>query len=115
MTKKVEKRGSKRAPIEMWVKEEAGDYYYIHRACNISIGGLFLEKKFAANKKGISTFLFRLPISHELIVVQGKPAHDTAGKKKTSNTGTGIQFVDLPKDARKLIHKYVSLHKEAQS
>lgn len=111
MAKKFEKRKSGRAPIEMWVKEEAGDYYYIHRACNISVGGLFLEKKFAANKKGISTFLFRLPISQELIVVQGKPAHDTAGKK-TSPIGTGIEFVDLPKDAKKLIQKYVSLHKE---
>ena len=111
MAKKVEKRGFRRAPIEMWVKEEAGDYYYIHRACNISVGGLFLEKKFAANKQGISTFLFRLPISQELIVVQGKPAYDTAGRK-TFHSGTGIEFIDLPKGAKKLIQKYVSLHKE---
>ncbi len=114
MTKKVEKRGSRRAPIEMWVKEEAGDYFYIHRACNISVGGLFLEKKVIANKRVPSMFLFRLPISQELIVVQGKPAYDTAGKK-TSNTGTGIEFIDLPKEAKKLILKYVSAHKEVQS
>ncbi|MBI2608477.1 MAG: PilZ domain-containing protein [Deltaproteobacteria bacterium] len=105
-----EKRKHLRAPVEMWVKEESEEHYFVHRASNISIGGLFLENKVVVKKNTISTYLFRLPTSQQLIVVQGKPVYDSISEKKKNRKGTGIKFLDLSPEAKQLIRDYVHAH-----
>ncbi|MBI2026374.1 MAG: PilZ domain-containing protein [Deltaproteobacteria bacterium] len=103
----MNRRKHQRAPVEIWVKEENGDFFFTHRASNISVGGFFLEKK-VFRIKSSATFFFRLPTSDELIVVRGRSVYDTALDPDKTSIGTGIQFTDLSLDAKKLIHEYVT-------
>jgi hypothetical protein len=43
--KQSERRVHRRIDVNMWVREERHDYYYLYKATDISEGGLFLEKK----------------------------------------------------------------------
>ena len=113
-TRLAEKRRHERAPIEMWVKEENGDFFFIHRASNISIGGVFLEKKVLMATNRIATFFFRLPISDEVIVA-GRSVYDTALNPKKTSIGSGVEFIDLTLDAKKLIHEYVTTFHQKRS
>jgi len=45
LKKQSERRGARRIPINIWVREERQDYYFLYKATDISEGGMFLEKK----------------------------------------------------------------------
>jgi hypothetical protein len=92
----------------MWVREEYGDYYFLYKAGDISEGGVFLERKIAKpNDKTCSTLKFTLPKSSRLITVNGVVAF-TNTPTESRPSGSGVKFISLSAQDRKLISKYIS-------
>lgn len=106
--KQSDRRSSKRVSINIWVREERDDYYFLYKATDISDGGIFLEKKIEApNTTPRSTFKFTLPKSSRLICVDGDSVF-THTSTTSPRPGTGIKFVNLTNQDRKLLTKYLS-------
>jgi hypothetical protein len=102
-----ERRRSRRIPVELWVKEENGDYYYFHQASDLSIGGLFLNNKIISRDSTHATFKFKLPNSADIITVKGEAVYDVVKNKLQKKTGTGIKFIDLKPEHKKVIEDYI--------
>lgn len=107
VSKFPERRLSKRTVVNMWVREERDDYYFLYKALDLSEGGLFLEKKIERpNCVTRSTFKFTLPKSSRLIAVDGVVAFTTT-MECGGKVGSGIKFIDISNQDRKLIIKFL--------
>lgn len=107
-SKLPERRVYRRALVNMWVREEIGDYYFLYKAIDISEGGIFLEKKIAKpNDQTFSVLKFTLPKSSRLITVGGTVAF-THPSTELRPSGSGVRFVNLSLQDKKLISKYIS-------
>ena len=105
--KQPERRIATRIPINIWVREERQDYYFLYKATDISEGGMFLEKKIEAPHSTVrSTFKFTLPKSSRLITVEGQVAF-TAVSATSPRSGSGIKFVGVSNQDKKLITKFI--------
>lgn len=105
--KQAERRFTRRIPINIWVREERQDYYFLFKATDISEGGMFLEKKIEAPHSTVrSTFKFTLPKSSRLITVEGEVAF-TAVSAISPRSGSGIRFISVSNQDKKLITKFV--------
>ena len=93
-----ERRKHKRVPVDIWVKEEAGDYYYFHQAIDMSVGGLFLNNKIISNETKRATYKFKLPNSDEVIKVEGEATYDVVKNKTCKKCGAGIKFLNISKE-----------------
>ena len=102
-----ERRRFKRIPVDLWVKEESGDYYFFHQASDLSIGGLFLNNKVISNELRRATYKFKLPNSSEVITVQGEAVYDLVKDKLQKKTGTGIRFLNLKPEYKRVIEDYI--------
>lgn len=104
----TERRTHNRIPINIWVREERSDYYYLFKATDISEGGLFLEKKIdVPDSNVISTFKFTLPKSSRLITAQGIVIFSNT-PTQSGRLGSGIKFVNLSNQDKKLIIKFLN-------
>lgn len=107
MSKQPERRANRRIQVNMWVREEREDYYFLYKATDISEGGLFLEKKIERpNCLARSTFKFTLPKSSRLISVDGTVAFTTTSSQN-ARSGSGIRFIEMTNQDKKLIHKFL--------
>ena len=105
--KKSERRLGRRIPINIWVREERQDYYFLYKATDISAGGMFLEKKIEnPNCMVRSTFKFTLPKSSRLITVEGEVVF-TAVTTTNPRSGSGILFINVSNQDKKLINKFI--------
>ena len=108
MESSKERRKHKRVPVDLWVKEEAGDYYYFHQAGDLSLGGLFLNNKIISKETKLATYKFKLPNSSEVITVKGEAIFDIVKNKFQKRTGTGVKFLNLSQDHKKIIEEYIA-------
>ena len=109
-SKHAERRSSKRISVNMWVREEQGDYYFLYKAADIGEGGLFLEKKIEKPHSQVrSTFKFTLPKSSRLISAEGIVAY-TQTSTENSRVGSGIRFICLNNQDKKLLTKFIRQH-----
>ena len=105
---KRERRQARRVEVNMWVREERDDYYYLYKATDISEGGLFLEKKIEPPNFPIqSIFKFTLPKSSRLISAQGVVAFTSTPSEASSKVGSGIKFITISNQDKKLISKFL--------
>ncbi len=108
--RKQDRRRSVRIPINIWVEERRGkDEVYFHRVTNISIGGVFLEKRLHLPHGTKVSMEFQLPGHAEKIVLQGKVVSDvfeTAGGIRPA--GMGLKFASVPRRIRDLIDRFLS-------
>lgn len=105
--KHSERRIARRVPINIWVREERQDYYFLYKATDISEGGMFLEKKIEIPHSIVrSTFKFTLPKSSRLITVEGEVAF-TAVSATSLRSGSGIKFMAVSNQDKKLITKFI--------
>ncbi len=105
--KQSERRLARRIPINIWVREERQDYYFLYKATDISEGGMFLEKKIEnPNCTVRSTFKFTLPKSSRLITVEGQIVF-TSTSSTSPRSGSGIKFVGVSNQDKKLITKFI--------
>lgn len=94
----------------MWVREEREDYYFLYKATDISEGGLFLEKKIESPHSIVrSTFKFTLPKSSRLIAADGVVVF-TNTSTKNSRPGSGVKFLHMSNQDKKLIMKFLRQH-----
>lgn len=92
----------------MWVREEIGDYHFLYKAGDISEGGIFLEKKIAKpNDRTHSVLKFTLPKSSRLITVSGTVTFTNISTELRIG-GSGVRFIDLSLQDKKLISKYIN-------
>lgn len=92
----------------MWVREEIGDYHFLYKAGDISEGGVFLEKKIAKpNDRTHSVLKFTLPKSSRLITVSSTVAFTNISTEARIG-GSGVKFMDLSIQDKKLISKYIN-------
>jgi len=105
--KHPDKRAYPRISVNMWVREERSDYYFLYKATDISEGGLFLEKKIdSPNPQVRSMFKFTLPKSSRLIEAEGGVVY-TATSKQGNRVGSGVRFDQMSNHDRKLILKFI--------
>ena len=105
--KGIERRIFRRVPVNIWVREEKGDYYFLFKATDISEGGIFLEKKIESPScKDRSTLKFTLPKSSRLICVQSDIIFSNTTTTQP-RSGSGLKFVNLTSQDKKLITKYI--------
>ena len=105
--KRPERRSYRRISVNMWVREEKDDYYFLYKATDISEGGFFLEKKIEnPNSQMRSTFKFTLPKSSRLISVDGIVAFTTTSASG-HQPGSGVKFLNVTNQDRKLITKFL--------
>lgn len=102
-----ERRRFKRIPVDLWVKEESGDYYFFHQAGDLSIGGLFLNNKIISKEIKQATYKFKLPNSPEVIAVEGEAVYDLVKNKMQKKTGAGIKFLNLKPEYKRVIEDYI--------
>lgn len=102
-----ERRKFKRIPVDLWVKEESGDYYFFHQASDLSIGGLFLNNKIISNDMKKATYKFKLPNSSGVITVMGEAVYDLVKNKLQKKGGTGIKFLNLTPEFKRVIEDYI--------
>lgn len=107
VAKKAERRNSRRVAVNMWVREEREDYYFLYKATDISHGGFFLEKKIESPSHQIkSTFKFTLPKSSRLISVDGVVVFSKTSREG-QHPGSGVKFLQMTNQDRKLITKFL--------
>ena len=105
--KDSERRVHRRVPVNIWVREERGDYYFLYKATDISEGGIFLEKKIESPTcKDFSTLKFTLPKSSRLICVSGNVVFSNTTSSHP-RSGSGLKFSNLTLQDKKLILKYI--------
>lgn len=102
-----ERRTHHRILVNIWVREERSDFYYLYKATDISEGGMFLEKKMEVpDCKALSTFKFTLPKSSRLITAEGMVVFSNTSNK-SNRPGSGVKFTHISHQDKKLITKYV--------
>ena len=106
--KQSERRLHKRVNINIWVREEKENYYYLYKATDISEGGIFLEKKIdVPNSQARSILKFTLPKSSRLITVAVDVIFSNTSTSHPYRPGSGIKFSNLTNQDRKLITKFI--------
>lgn len=106
--KASERRVHKRVPINIWVREERGNYYFLYKATDISEMGMFLEKKIDNPcPEAQSLFKFTLPKSSRLITVVGNTIFSNTSSMG-SRPGSGIRFLNVNNQDKKLLVKYIN-------
>ncbi len=107
-SKQPERRVHKRVPINIWVREERGNYYFLFKATDISESGMFLEKKIDnPSPEAQSMFKFTLPKSSRLISVVGNTVFSNTSTQGT-RPGSGVRFLNVNNQDKKLLLKYIN-------
>ncbi len=101
-----ERRTTPRFGVEFWVEETAGQGLYFHRATNLSLGGVFIEKKipFPVGQKVV--LRLELPGSGQKMPVIGRIINNYQDQNDNLR-GAGIQFLELDEQARAGITAYL--------
>lgn len=100
----AERRGSARAPVEMWVEEIGTESQVFRRAGNLSTGGLHLDRTIPIAVGTQVDLRFTLPGEDVPIRTFGR----IVSIDPTQELGMGVKFVDLPADAAARIDAFVS-------
>jgi len=88
--KESDRRIFRRVPVNIWVREEKGDYYFLYKA----------------TCKDRSILKFTLPKSSRLICVQSDIIFSNTTTTQP-RAGSGLKFVNLSTQDKKLITKYI--------
>ena len=109
-----ERRMTPRFGVEFWVEEKSGKAKYFHRVINLSLGGLFIEKKlpFPAGEK--VALRMDLPGVTQTMVVTGKIV-DNYQDQNAKLRGAGIQFLELDDQVRGDIAAFLDRRREPPS
>ncbi len=101
-----ERRTSPRFGVEFWVEETAGQALYFHRATNLSLGGVFIEKKIPFPVGQELALRLELPGSGQKMPVTGRIINNYQDQNDNLK-GAGIQFLELDDQARAGITAYL--------
>ena len=102
--KKEERRKHPRLDVEIWAVEKDENSRSFHLVTNLSMGGLFLEKKLPF-KAGANVNL-ELEIEGERVSLRGKIVNNY-NNSITNRTGAGVRFVDMDAKTKTKIGNYL--------
>lgn len=95
-----ERRGSQRVPVDFWVREERGDFYFLYRCTDISESGMFLAGRRLDRKSlqasGDSKFYIPLPEFNEVVILRGQTAWQRNPHDLDQPSGSAITFSFAP-------------------
>ena len=99
-----ERRKFPRVNVQIWAVEKNINSSSFHLVSNLSIGGLFLEKKlpFAAG----AVVKLELQLDGEILMLHGKIVNNY-GNPNTNPSGAGVQFIDMDKKVKIRIEGYL--------
>ncbi len=101
-----ERRRHSRVALEMRVDYTSVDAFFTEFSSNVNEGGMFVEMENAPDLGTQVQLQFDLPGHNESIQVEGRIAWTSDGKDD-SPPGVGIEFQNLPLDARETINSIV--------
>ena len=101
---KRERRKYARLQVQIWAVEKNYSSSSFHLVTNLSIGGLFLEKKLPFKAGEIVNL--ELELVGETIVLQGKVVNNYENPI-TNQTGAGVQFIDMGAKVKAIIEHYL--------
>ncbi|MBI5514857.1 MAG: PilZ domain-containing protein [Deltaproteobacteria bacterium] len=96
-----ERRGTERAPVELWVTEEGEREAYYHRATSLSLGGLFLDRTLPHAPGTVVQLKVRLGDTGPELFLSGEVV------EATRELGMGVRFRALPPEPRRLLTEYL--------
>lgn len=101
---KEERRKYPRLDVQIWAVEKNENSSSFHLVTNLSMGGLFLEKKLPF-KAGVIVNL-ELELDGEIIPLKGKIVNNYENRE-TNRSGAGVQFAAMDERAKAKIEKYL--------
>ncbi len=101
-----ERRESPRISVKIWAKEMGENYTCFHLILNLSCSGMFIEKKLPFPIGSVLNFELELTDSNEKIPLKGIVVKNYI-RSDMDVTGTMIKFVQMDKDDKKKIEKYL--------
>ena len=108
-----EKRWNPRTGVHIWAEERFQGSTYFHLLSNLSEGGFFIKKKLPFSVGSLVELKLELSNSNESLHVKGIVVNNY-NKNDSVFIGTGIQFVDMEKEARKKIKNYLEFSKKRE-
>ena len=106
-----ERRWNQRTGVHIWAEERFQDSTYFHLLSNLSEGGFFIKKKLPFPVGSLVELKLELSNLNESLHVKGIVVNNY-NKNDSVFIGTGIQFVDMDKDAGEKIKNYLDFSKE---
>ena len=107
-----ERRKDPRVNVQIWAIEKNKNSSSFHLVSNLSMGGLFLEKKLPFTSGAIVKL--ELELEGEIIELHGKTV-DNYLNPKTNRSGAGVQFIDMDKKVKARIEEYLKNPEEINS
>ncbi len=105
-TSGAERRRHERIALKIPVDYTSVDAFFTEFSSNVNEGGMFVEMENAPDLGTQVQLQFDLPGHNESIQVEGRIAWTSDGKDG-SPPGVGIEFQNLPLDARETINSIV--------
>jgi len=106
MSRKGERRSSKRGDLAIPVDYSSVDSFFTEMATNINEGGMFLATDASAELDQLVKVAFRLPGLMQPIEVEARVAWLSRGEGG-AEPGIGLQFLELSPEARETINRLV--------
>ncbi|MBN1962131.1 MAG: PilZ domain-containing protein [Deltaproteobacteria bacterium] len=103
--RQIDRRSTKRIPLELWMEEVAGDDVYFRRSGNIGEGGVYFDKVVPHVIGTMVTLKFALPGEHEMIVARGEVVSNTSEKTKL---GMRVKFIAIEGDGRRRLRDFIT-------
>ncbi len=100
-----ERRKYPRLDVQIWAEEKNENSRSFHLVTNLSMGGLFLEKKLVFQPGSIVNLV--LELDEEAIVLRGKII-DNYGNQTLNRSGAGVRFIDMDEKARSKLSNYLN-------
>ena len=100
----LDRRGSVRVAIDLWMEELRGDELHFRRSCNISLGGVFFEQSIP-HPVGTKVMLrFALPGAKTEMSAQGEV---TSASKGEAGLGMGVRFSEISDEHRQQLQQFI--------
>ena len=113
MSSGEERRGQKRAQVELDIDLSTYEKYYLSKLVNLSVGGAFIRTR---ELQPVGTELklrFQLPDQSKAIETKASVmwVYTQAGKREPNSSGIGVQFLEISDEDRSRIADFIELHK----
>ncbi len=101
-----DRRENPRIKIQIWAEEKYGKDTYYHLLSNLSLTGLFIEKKLPFPADSEVNIDFQFPGTGEKINITGIVVSNYKDPA-SNNMGAGIKFISLDRKVKEKIEKYL--------
>ena len=101
----LERRNSDRLNVNVWVKEENGDYQFSFRCADLSEEGVFLEKKLTTkDNEAFSRLTFTLPNGKVFCNITARIVREHRNGKRI---GAALEFLNMSEKTRIDLKQYL--------